>query len=355
MTKKRFDWLDAARAVAMLLVVLSHKVAESEKWSYLYLFALEIVLFYAVSGYLFNPKKFKGVIDFLKYEAMHILLPYFVLSLLSFSNLFIIPILDRSIDIMPELKERILLTLQGQQLWFVGNLFIVHSLYCLYHLLSLKIASLIKKGSEECYNLVHIAVCIISALVGLLIVPDNGYHVWTWSGSFIFVLFLEMGRAYRYYEEQIDRLVNKCKFFFAPFFILIYGLVVFFSERAGIYEIISVHKSNYGPYPILSWLILALGTFAVFTLMKSIRLPKFLVKAGTQTLAIYALDGPVGWVMLNAVTVITHTDLPMGRSYTFIPALVIELAVCTVCIFIGMLFDRYIPWIVGKKKMKKTN
>lgn len=84
MSKKRIDWVDVAKGIAMILVILVHVeehfmpgVLVSTK---IPIYTFHMPLFFFMSGYLFSAKKSFG--EFLKKKCRRILVPYVCLGVL---------------------------------------------------------------------------------------------------------------------------------------------------------------------------------------------------------------------------------------------------------------------------------
>ncbi len=78
--KERIVWLDAAKGIAIALVVAAHSIGG--EWSDI-LSPIRIPLFFIAAGYTLNLRKWRNHLnDFFKKRVRHILLPFFLLELL---------------------------------------------------------------------------------------------------------------------------------------------------------------------------------------------------------------------------------------------------------------------------------
>lgn len=89
--KKRIEWLDISKGIAIILVVLGHTLSSSNPlWSIIYSFHMP--LFFFVAGYTF---KSKPIVEELKSSALRLLLPYVVcFVLISLISVLWLPQLD---------------------------------------------------------------------------------------------------------------------------------------------------------------------------------------------------------------------------------------------------------------------
>ena len=133
--KTRLHFIDIARALAMLSIVLVHSVAYSTHCYeiYRFIFAFCVPLFFILSGYTFRVKNNESFWQFLKHKFFRIMLPYFIWAIL-----FLIPYFLFSNDPLP--SDFGLLGIlygngvgdalkQNTPLWFLPALFTTEILY----------------------------------------------------------------------------------------------------------------------------------------------------------------------------------------------------------------------------------
>lgn len=145
MNTKRLDWIDIAKGIGIILVVLGHTLVPQVRetgfagflWIFIYNFHMP--LFFFLSGYLFEKGLFhytnKG--KFILGKLQYLMLPYLIFS--TFAYLFIgfslkIPLLAKVLEnggyTAVDLKDAILQIVTynnhiDKHLWFVFSLFIV--------------------------------------------------------------------------------------------------------------------------------------------------------------------------------------------------------------------------------------
>lgn len=76
---KRFEYVDIAKGIGILLVVYAHIMLVG--WSHRLIYAFHMPLFFFISGYLFNPRKFFSFKEFIKKRFFRLLVPYFFYSI----------------------------------------------------------------------------------------------------------------------------------------------------------------------------------------------------------------------------------------------------------------------------------
>ena len=80
--KSRIEWIDTAKGIGIILVVLAHIWLAKE--GYHYINSFHVPLFFFLSGYLMNFEKYDGVMKFITGKFNNIVVPYFWFSLLTY-------------------------------------------------------------------------------------------------------------------------------------------------------------------------------------------------------------------------------------------------------------------------------
>ena len=114
-TVKRKQWVDALRALAIIIVLLVHSSRECENW-YIYnvfIGPIMIPMFFAISGYLFNIREAKQL-PFFKNLFFKMILPWFVLSLV-WARAVLIPFKGFT----PYYTEQLWNFISGKTVWYL--------------------------------------------------------------------------------------------------------------------------------------------------------------------------------------------------------------------------------------------
>ncbi len=82
MGKKRIGWIDAAKGLAMILVVLGHNPMPPLAVKIIY--ALNVPIFFMMSGYTFNTEKYSSVFTLIKRLFVRTIVPYIIMNLIAF-------------------------------------------------------------------------------------------------------------------------------------------------------------------------------------------------------------------------------------------------------------------------------
>ena len=81
--KERSVFVDNAKGLGILLVIIGHLVPR-DSYTFIYIFAFHMPLFFLISGYLLNPKKFENFSDCVKYSYKHYIKPYIAFCIIGF-------------------------------------------------------------------------------------------------------------------------------------------------------------------------------------------------------------------------------------------------------------------------------
>lgn len=164
MAKERFDYIDIARGLGILMVVWAHIAANNATVGFIYTFHMP--LFFFISGMMFNRVRYIGFKDFALKRVKRLFVPYVLYSIASWAIWFAFNyVTHRQVDsyFMP-LLQTILAQGSGQffvynsPLWFVPCLFAVEIMYFFLSRFS------------------SIVILVISILISLLSITFE--HVW---------------------------------------------------------------------------------------------------------------------------------------------------------------------------------
>lgn len=82
--KERINYIDIARALAIICIVLGHTINHSEHCGLIFkfIYSFHVVLFFIISGYLFNIDKKTKFSSFFKNKFIRIIIPYLLWAIL---------------------------------------------------------------------------------------------------------------------------------------------------------------------------------------------------------------------------------------------------------------------------------
>lgn len=260
MNSKRIEWIDTAKGLGITLVVLGHNTIPH--FAGRFIFSFHMPLFFFLSGFLFNGRKYPQFSVFLKHKAKTLLLPYFVFNLLAYPYwIFVEKPAPTYKNIWIPIKG-IFISLgtdnwliHDYALWFLTSLFVTE---CIFYLI-LQLA----QKDREIY--LFMGLCL---LVGVLIkrfLP--GRLPWSADVAFFSIGFVGAGYLVRRHQALLHSL--KGKLFIALFF-LSYNLI-FSLLNKGIYKVdmnfmefgnlAYFYLSAFGGIGLMLWLAQVLARF----------------------------------------------------------------------------------------------
>lgn len=331
-TKQRIIWLDCAKGIAMVFIVLSHCGAP-ELYNKIYT-PFFLTTFFFASGYTFSPKE-----NYKKYfihKIKTLLLPYFCLGTI---NAILAFIADG--DNLMERMEGLLFSINGHNddLWFVMCLFSMQFFFYFIWRVFLS-----KAEGGEYY--------IILAMVSAGIMMLSGYaliflHIaplpFQLETALIMTPFMLVGYLYR-------RCSDKSKMLKGGGGILIvisyFFLVLLFDNT------VNIHREMYTNF----WLFIAaamLGIWMIVFLSQQIAIKidtlivRGIVFIGQNTLVYYAFQSKA----IRLLDVV-YVHLPFSMN-AYVRSLLYTLFVCSILAVPAIVINRCFPFLLGRSYAKQ--
>ena len=335
--KPRYDWLDAIKAVAMTFVIFVHLGLNGFTTFVMYTSFLKLPLFFAASGFVFNPKKKMSVKEFLITRSKRILVPYLCLSVI----LCVFDLFTYQGTFAEWIKYSLDLICMGKIMWFFPTLFLCNFL--------MFIIFKITKSND--------AIVLISAVISLVL----GYFCIT--GKHIFMTINAVFVAYPicvfgYYLKSFLALVKKNYLIIIATISMIVFLVLpaLYKYHTGKFNYINLFSSLYCSY-FYDMLVVYSGVLAFFIFFSFMKFPKFVVKFGQNTIFYYAFHIPACKLIMFLLNTFisskfdakalsnTHKGILIYSAVTLFTLIILV----PICRFV----NKYIPFIVGAKRLKQ--
>lgn len=318
---KRLDWIDALRALAIVLVIIGHCAPDCYIY-FLLTSPLKMPLFFVITGFVFNPKDGR-VVPFLKNLFVKIVIPWLILGLLPIA--ITVPI--KGIDWF---FQYFLQMLSGESIWFMPCLIYAEIIwfFC-------------RKYAKN--NSQIIIASVFFAIVGLILAF---YHILDYgmiNRAFVVQLFLSFGFIFRTYIYRIKEVKSiYVLVLVAIYFVLIGGSYIFYPG-----ESIDVHTNYYYNLVLCMTLIAVACCIAVMIVSRLKRIPKSISFLGQNTLLLYIWSP---YVILMCHKIETMVGIENVNSFTI--AVMTSIVTCSICCVISIAVNKYVPFIVGKKYVK---
>jgi len=191
-------WVDVAKGMGILLVVLGHVIGLPLPIRK-YIYSFHMPLFFFISGYLYNANKYKLVAlnDYIKNRWTRLINPYLAMALTCYCLFVIVPFLkNHIIDISSYAKPLIGIVYSRGSAEWMPNCSPLWFLTCLF--LTQIIFFIICKNST---NLKIFICCVLCTVVGFLIYVSISFKLpWNFDTALIAVFLYSLGYFARTYN-----------------------------------------------------------------------------------------------------------------------------------------------------------
>ncbi|MED1469922.1 acyltransferase family protein [Bacillus salipaludis] len=339
---KRLDWLYIGKGLGMLLVMFGHTHIPVPLKTYIYTFHMP--LFFFLSGYLFNIKKFPTLKVFLSKRFKSLILPYWCFSLVAYLW-FLLLINFGEVDYKNNLftlllgaliaERKAVWTVHTSALWFVACLFCTELLF--YWISKL---GQTKKGIGFFLIVISFLGCLYNKLVGQPL-------PWNLDVAFISVGFYGVGFWYKEYHMKLERFLHLKAF---VFFIAInkvtgYSNFVLTGERVDFYQ------SSLGNIALF-YVSAFSGIRAFVILIKRMKRKPFLQYIGKNSLVYLALHHKIVFTLFNLVMQNVLVEFAKKVESPFINGLLYTFAAVFILVPAVYTINHYFPFMLGKSARK---
>ena len=325
---KRLDFIDVAKGIGIILVVLGHCMAYGcQNRLFTMIYSFHMPLFFFLSGFLF---KSKDNASFLSGKVKTLLVPmvcFQSINIFTYGLLFLLGL------------EKMHRTIAFGGFWFLGTLLYVT---CLYYILSEKFFA---KFDHK--NIVVTLTTIVTMSFGLIYakgISDQPNQLI--ATSFVAFSFYGLGHICNNNQNLQNIIINNSKIYRI---LTAIGAVILFALLAYLVSFtdrnVDMNTSRYGNsfFFILNALV---GISAMFLCSIAISKNKILEFFGKNSLMIFLLHIPL-WKFFDLV-IVKFTNMRGGVK---------SLCVFIICIAISstlsVLISKHIPWLTGKIKFNK--
>lgn len=327
---KRLQWIDYLKGFCMIAIIMTH--LSWPEWYARFLSPFELVGFFFVAGYTFNIKS--SFREFCTIKIRTLLIPILVFGLINALLTYIYPgtvLKDRLIGIVCQIPGR------WDDLWFVACLFTMSMIFY----------PIVRYLHS---NMVRAIVVALIVLLGSIYTFNNGPDLpWQFENACILLSFLYLGYCARRTEVG-SKLMNKLreKKVLIVLLILYFILICCYDNYP-----IDVHVHSYGS-PLFFGISALIGTLLMTSLSMVLerwanaRALRSLQYIGQNTLIYYACQSKVITIF---VTILMMVNI---QCSTYLANILVALVVCAVLVIPTELVNRYLPGLVGRKRMYKN-
>lgn len=318
--KERLTYLDVAKGIGILLVVIGHVYAFNrqivDRFFVIWLYSFHMPLFFIISGMLIAYKDEKDIWKFVKKRIKGILIPYVFFSIFSIIVFAIVNDFNREVFV-----QNIKATICGvgiDTLWFLPALFFGEVIFFV-------LKNLLKN---------KYVICIISAIIytlGNFMMKDYGLICLFLGRICIAVGFIMIGN----YTMNLIRKRNM------PWYglIVIAILSVILSKINGLVDLNNLVFNNHILYLINS----LIGTYLILEISKLIDSDE-ITYWGRNTLIVMATH-------LNIIYIIFNKILGV-HSFGYVTGMIVFVLLLAVERIIIYVVNRYMPFLMGRKQKR---
>lgn len=333
----RLPWLDAAKGIGIIFVVMGHIVTDPLLGRFIYSFHMP--LFFFLSGIAFN---FSRQEQFIRRHARSLLLPYFTFCILSFLYWFLLERHFRPSNFNAESEFLNIFIAQGGKyifnsvMWFLPCLFVIETWF---HVLRKNIRS----------EATILLVAVVFAVAGFMLSGTEPFPrsfrlsvrlPWMLDTAMISIGFYALGAALGGISVfTISGRMTTLFFIMTSAFALCFGVAVFFSSQTNLAEFIL-------PNPAIFFVGSCSGIAAIIAAAKCIP-ASWLQALGSMSLVIMCIHEPLKRVLLKIAEIVSGigiTELRAGITTSIVMTAITLL----VCIPPALIIRRFFPWFIGK-------
>lgn len=318
--KERLTYLDVAKGIGILLVVIGHVYAFNrqivDRFFVIWLYSFHMPLFFIISGMLIAYKDEKDIWKFVKKRIKGILIPYVFFSIFSIIVFAIVNDFNREVFV-----QNVKATICGvgiDTLWFLPALFFGEVIFFV-------LRNLLKN---------KYVICIISAIIytlGNFMMKDYGLICLFLGRICIAVGFIMIGN----YTMNLIRKRNM------PWYglIVIAILSVILSKINGLVDLNNLVFNNHILYLINS----LIGTYLILEISKLIDIDE-ITYWGRNTLIVMATHLNIIYILFNKILGI--------YSFGYVTGMIVFVLLLAVERIIIYVVNRYMPFLMGRKQKR---
>lgn len=355
--KKRIEWVDIAKGIGIVLVVVGHAPTGDMLRAYIYSFHMP--LFFLVAGYTFKPDRFSTLAALAKSRVRPLLHPYFIFALLGYVVWFFV-LSKFGEDRMESLTDKLLVFAhifyssftkftQGVQevrepfmrfngpIWFLTALFTTTLLFYLLN------------GWAKSRQTILLLLLVVSSLMGYVFSLYAGFRLpWGADIASVGVLFFGAGYLLARFKPFVD--MGRLALAAGLLFTSLASVVIWhFNGSTGMAAL------KFGASFPLFLLGGLSGSLMVLFACRLIDTAPFLSYLGRNSLTILVLHLRFFFPLIKAVQIYA-LSIPLSL-YTEQPAwgLLFAAVALLLCLPAIEIINRYLPFLIGKRAKPKAS
>ena len=338
---ERIAWIDTLKALGIFLVVFAHHKTDPSVVQFIY--AFHMPLFFLISGFLFDPRKYASFREFAGKRLRTLIVPYFFFAVISYLFWLIavrslsvtgraleIPPLDPLVGIFYSAGVQGWKVLMATQVWFLTCLFVVEILFW----------GIQKRCGSHKGKM--IAALLISGILGFVSSRGLPFRLpWSAEAALIVVVFYGAGFIFKGAIVRSVALAVWKKGMVALGVLL--GAWFFCSLNGKI----DIYNNIYHD-PLLFYAAAFLGIYGTMLVSQMIPANEALSFIGRNTLIIMGME-KIALFLLRGMVYLVSKELPYLEPVSLGGALIWSLGQIVVLVPVIWGLNRYLPFFVGRR------
>ena len=219
-TKKRIEWIDIAKGIGIILVIMGHTIAL--RYSH-WLYTFHLPLFFLLSGLVYNVSKYPKYTTLLKQKGKQILWPWLKFFLIGLIVCLLIPDWRESLSLHQTLFELYTTNtnnIQNSSIWYLICLFVTFNVFYF--------VNKIKRTKATITILILLAVLLLWQKNALALISNNFLHLpdnrlpLKIDSALVACVFFAIGV---WYKDKIKHFVEQATLSWFKMFVI--GVIVF--------------------------------------------------------------------------------------------------------------------------------
>ncbi len=325
--RKRKQWIDFLRGLAVLFVLFGHVLEKTDSTYYYYVFTspIKIPLFFVISGYLFNCNR--SFPAFFKRVWTGLILPWLVLSILPI-------VVISAIKGIPYFYENVGDVVTGRSVWYMPCCIIAELMFFF-----------IVKATRKITTLSMLIICIVSALIGEMLIVRHQLDFLMFNRALTVQLFLLAGYLFKRYEKQLDEIKGVYLWCGVCLYVMLGMISIICYPGANL----DVHTGEYYN-PAISISMILIGCFCIFYIAKRYDWKSRVITFVGQNSLVFYIWAGYGLAAFTIVSSFTG----MIISNQILLAIAQFFAICIFCTIASIVINRFLPEAVGRKRVRKS-
>lgn len=337
----RILWVDIAKGIGILLVLIGH--ISQNQYINSFIYGFHMPLFFIISGYLYKNKK-----NYIRNKIKAILTPYLFFSIISFIYWYFIERnlrgQNENINIL-NVFSNIFIARGGNDnyifnvaLWFLPCLLVTEIIF---HTIIEKIKDI---RVVTIIMLLFSLLGYIYAQYDLIRLPLALDMVFVAIG-FYFIGYLWRKKGEFCFKDKMKISKNK------KIIIIIIGFL--FMIIFSIFNIkIDINNLKYPIYPLI-YIVSITGCIVIYLISNLIIKSNAIQYLGTNTLIIMCIHEPIKRIVIELLHIITGISTEILRT-NFIYIIIITIILIIIIMPIIFIINKYLPFLIGRKKGEKN-